>query len=143
MRLKWIVVTSITAFLFATGANAGSNVAKCIRHENAFPSPVSNATMFSTCEIKLLLAGQNLCAQAHKDCTNITEEDFTTLANINGMSPYQEIEAIGQAATREARGMCDLGRVPMAMYLYIYRRNNNTAGPMRWGTGFVCVPQNR
>ena len=151
--MKWIIFTLITALLSVGGANAGGDVAKCIRHDYGIPSAVSNATMFANCEIKLLAAGQKLCAQAQKDCTGMTENDFTDLAVFNGMQP-QEVEATGKAAAREAQGMCDTARIngvsqsghnlagiPTAMYLYIYERNNNTKGPMRWGTGFVCVKQ--
>ena len=136
MHMRWIIFTSIAAFLFASGANAGGEVVKCIRHDSAFPSAVSNATMFANCEIKLLPAGQKLCAQAHKDCTGVTENDFTDLAVSDGMQP-QEVAATGNAAVREARDICDASDIPTPMYLYPYEPSNGK--PMRWGTGFVCV----
>jgi hypothetical protein len=142
MRLKLTVIATVTAILFAYGADASA--------QSPFPSPVDSMTTNNA--IKILPAGQKLCAQAQEDCTNITASEFGSMAARLGMPSGTEVNATGKAALREAQGTCDsaridgvfqsghnLGGVPTAVYLFPYQTSSGR--PVKWGTGFVCVPQ--
>ncbi|HEV2560637.1 MAG TPA: hypothetical protein VGT78_00715 [Rhizomicrobium sp.] len=143
MHVRQIIVASVTVFLFASGSNAGT--------DHSLPSSVDSTTTNDA--VKLLPAGQKLCAQAQKDCANITADEFGAMAAGLGMPTGTEIKATGKAALREAQGTCDVTRVngvfethhnaagiPTAVYLFPYQTSSDR--PVKWGTGFVCVLQN-